>query len=448
MGMFHFYKSLTKKGKVGFIIFLIINASFLFLLISPYIPNYIGEFLDNQLLEECSERIQQYRTGPVSIRVQFINGTPVQNWNISFTQIRHEFLFGCNIYSFDSFNNITYPGFNEAYRLYFKNLFNLAVLPFYWSSYEPSSGLFPTESGINQTLVWCSQNNITAKGHPLVWSREAGTPSWLPLDNDSEMIQLLQNRISTLVTKYKNQIEYWDVINEPTHTNSFAHLSELDYVRLPLQWANNSNPAAHLTINEYGIEGHDFGYGPFYQLASDLIATNAPIDSIGMQGHEPRTDWIPATELWATLDAYAAFGKPVHITEFCPVSAPVPITNSWRKGLWSELEQAEYARRFYMLCFSHPTIGALIWWDLCDLTSWLEGGGLFRADMTPKPVYTTLSQLINQEWRSSGSQITNSTGWIQFRGFYGLYNISSQNGAFSSLISVNSGAPNQIILEV
>jgi len=448
MGLLHFYKSLTRGGKLGLIIFVIINTSFLFLLLSPYIPNYIGEFLDNQLLAQCPERIQQYRTGPISIRLQFINGTPVQDWNISFTQIQHEFLFGCNIFSFDSFNNITYPGFNEAYQQYFKNLFNLAVLPFYWSSYEPSPGLFPTESKINQTLAWCSQNNITAKGHPLVWSREAGIPSWLPLDNDTEMIELVRNRITTVVTKYKDQIKYWDVVNEPTHTNSFAHLSELNYVRLPLQWANSSSPAAHLTINEYGVEGHDFGYGPFYQLISDLISTNAPIDLIGMQGHEPRTDWIPATELKATLDAYAAFGKPVHITEFCPVSAPVPITNSWHKGLWSELEQAEYARRFYTLCFSHPNVGALIWWDLCDLTSWLEGGGLLKADMTPKPVYTTLSQLINQEWHTAGSQLSNSTGWIQFRGFYGRYNISLQNGAYQFSITTTSGSNNQFILNI
>ncbi|NVM55722.1 MAG: hypothetical protein HWN66_18630 [Candidatus Helarchaeota archaeon] len=45
-----FYKKLSKQGKGGFIIFLIFNASLLFLLLSPYIPNLIGEFRDNKLL--------------------------------------------------------------------------------------------------------------------------------------------------------------------------------------------------------------------------------------------------------------------------------------------------------------------------------------------------------------------------------------------------------------
>ena len=437
------YKNLSHWGKTGFIIFLIINASFIFLLLSPIIPNLIGELRDNQLIAECEERIRQIRTTPIRVQLQFANGTPIQGWNVSFNQINHEFFFGCNIYSFDSFSE---PGYNETYRSYFKRLFNFAVLPFYWKAYEPEEGVYPTEAHINVTLDWCIQNNITTKGHPLVWTRPYGKPDWISSKNDTELLGILEHRIKTLITKYQQKIEYWDIVNEPVHTEPFAGLSRFDFVFQSVQWANATNVNADLTVNDYGILGHDFGHGPFYQLLSDLIAQNSPFHSIGLQAHEPRTDWIPATEIWKTLEAYSQLGKQLFITEFSPISAPVPITNSWKKGIWSEEAQSEYAKMFYTVCFSHPSVRGIIWWDLTDLTSWLEGGGLLRDDMTPKLVYNMLDQLINNEWHTYGFQISNSTGWIEFQGFYGQYNISVQEGAYQFQIDVKSGTSNQFVL--
>jgi GH35 family endo-1,4-beta-xylanase len=442
------FKDLSKLGKIGLLVFIILNVSFIFLLLSPYIPNLIGEYQDEILLEQCQEDIIKYRTGDVKIKVQFANGTPASGYNISFNHIRHNFIFGCNIFSFDSYNESLNPGYNNLYKTYFKDLFNLAVLPFYWTGYEPVQGNFPTQSRLNDIINWCSLNNITTKGHPIHWTRPSGKPSWLPLENDSKMLDLIKNRTKTIISQYKDIIEYWDVVNEPIHTETYAGLTRENFCLYTLQWANQTNPDTHLTINDYGIIGHDFGGGPYYQLLNSLISNNAPIEFIGLQSHEPRTDWISATEIWATYTAYAELGKTIHITEFEPVSAAVPITNSWKKGTWSEAAQAEYARRFYTLSFAHPGVGAVIWWDLCDFGSWLEEGGLIDNDMTPKPVYNYLDQLINDQWRTKGSQLSNSTGWIDFQGFYGIYNISIQNGAYNFQIKAASDLINEFILEI
>ncbi|MHA1276800.1 MAG: endo-1,4-beta-xylanase [Candidatus Helarchaeota archaeon] len=442
-----FYKKLSKQGKVGFFIFLIVNVSFGFLLFSPYIPNFIGAFRDNQLLAGCDERIHQYRMGPVFIQLQNqTTGLPLTNWNLSYQLVKHEFVFGCNCYNMDEYNE---TGYNESYRNYFNQLFILAVVPFYWNAYEPEQNSFPTEAfKVNHTRDWGLQNNITLKGHPLLWSREYTYPGWLPLENDTAMLELMETRVRTIVSKYTGQIEYWDVVNEPIHTEPFAHLDRADYVYNALVWANETNPTARLIVNDYGIIGHDFGNGPFYRLLNDLIARNAPLDIIGLQSHDGgiHADWIPATEIWRSLNAYGQLGKPLHITEFIATSAPVPITNSWKKGMWSEDNQAEYASRFYKLCFSHPAVKGIIWWDLCDLNSWVSEGGLLNSSMGPKPVYYALDQLINHEWHTTGSQLTNASGWIDFTGFYGIYNISLPNGK-SQLINVGSGALNNFVLK-
>ena len=443
-----FFKNLNFWGKIGLIFFLILNFSFIFMLFSPYIPNFIGEFRDNLLLEQCSHDIQKYRMGPIKIKLEYINGTPIENYNVSYNQLQHEFFFGCNIFSLDSFHGAQYTGYNESYKNYFKNLFNLAVLPFYWSYYEPQQGYFPMDSWLNNTINWCELNNITTKGHPIQWTRAIGQPDWLPSENNTLRYQLLENHTKHIVSKYNNSIQYWDSVNEPTHTQPFIGLSRQDYVFNSLKWASDSNSNGLFTINDYGILGHDYGGGPFYQLLNQLIQRNTPFQYIGFQSHEQRTDWIPATEIWGTLEAYSQLNKPIQITEFAPISSPVPITNSWKKGLWSELEQAEYARRFYTLCFSHPNINAIIWWDLCETNSWLEGSGLIRTDMTPKIVYTTLDQLINDDWHTSGSEITNSSGWVEFQGFFGNYNLSIQNDLYNYQISVDSDSNNEFLITI
>ncbi|MHA1267055.1 MAG: endo-1,4-beta-xylanase [Candidatus Helarchaeota archaeon] len=439
-------KSLTRSGKIGFVIFLVINASLIFLLVSPILPNFIGQYLDDQLLAGCDARIREYRTGLIEIQLQnATDGSPLQGWTVNYSHIKHEFVFGCNIYGFDSFST---PEDNNIYKARFKQLFEFAVLPFYWANYEPTEGTFPTEASVNTTLAWCLQNNITTKGHPLAWTRSL--PTWWNSYNESKQRELLETRIQTLVSKYQGQIDWWDVVNEPIHTTPLAGMSAFDYCRNAYLWAKAANPSAHLTINDYGIVGHDvFGGGPFYNLINDLLAAGTPIDAIGVQLHEPRTDWVPATEIWDTFDAYACLGKPIYVTEFTPISSPtIPITNSWKKGTWTEENQAEYARRFYTLCFSHPACEGIIWWDLADTFSWLEGGGLLREDLTPKPVYTTLDQLINHDWRTFGTQLTNASGWIHFQGFFGDYNISVQSGAYNFIISASSGNKNQFIIKI
>ena len=40
------WKDLSRRGKAGVLIFLAIDASFIFLLLSPYVPNLVGEYQD------------------------------------------------------------------------------------------------------------------------------------------------------------------------------------------------------------------------------------------------------------------------------------------------------------------------------------------------------------------------------------------------------------------
>ena len=81
-----------------------------------------------------------------------------------------------------------------------------------------------------------------------------------------------------------------------------------------------------------------------------------PFDGIGIQAHEPRDMRFPLDRVQEVLDQYAALGKELHITEFTPTSGGWKITGSHRKGVWDEAAQADYAVKFYRVCFANPAV--------------------------------------------------------------------------------------------
>ena len=60
---------------------------------------------------------------------------------------------------------------------------------------------------------------------------------------------------------YKDRIEIWDAVNEPTHLQPIGGQTLYNYVANCFNWVKNKDANALLTINDFGIMGHDFGYG-------------------------------------------------------------------------------------------------------------------------------------------------------------------------------------------
>jgi len=422
--------------------FLFINASFLFLLCSPAVTNPLGKYLDRKTLEAADARIPKVRKAAVTITLQAADGAPIANARMTFRQTRHEFIFGNILFEFDQFAAAEE---NERFKQEFKRLFNLAVLPFYWSNYEPSPGEFPELKGLDEMIAWCESNEIIAKGHPLVWRNPSGYPEWLPEDRE-KVTELLRARVESTVAQYQGRIKIWDVVNEPTHLPRFGRQSVFDYVLDSFQRARAKDPHARLSINEYGIEGHDFGYGPYYRLVRKLLKRGAAIDLIGIQGREPRTDWVPAWKLWLTLTAYSRLGLPIHITELTVPSAELPITNSWKKGVWTEQDQADYLESYYKLCFSMPAVEGIIYWGLYDGTAWVKNGALLAPDWRRKPSYQRLDRLINQQWHSQGNAVTDRNGSFEFSGFYGQYQITLADTGQKFMVTSSKTGPNSFVL--
>ena len=94
--------------------------------------------------------------------------------------------------------------------------------------------------------------------------------------------------------------------------------------------------------------------------------------------------------------------------------------------------------------FAHPAVEQIVYWNVVDGYAHLwdpdpekikasQGdmtigenyyyGGLLRFDMSPKPAYHKIKELTQKVWHTEESAVTDPDGCMEFRGFFGKYDI-------------------------
>jgi len=392
----------------------------------------MAERREREIVAATEAAIEKHRKADAKVRIVDAEGKPAAGVKVSIEQTGHEFLFGCNIYRFDRYQN---DARNAAYERRFDELFNYATVGFYWRWYEPQRGK-PQYEYTDKVVEWCRQRGIRLKGHPLLWGNQAGVPTW---SQGQPSPEIQRQRVVDIMQRYQGRIEFWEVVNEP------SHLAE-PKIDQPYRWARQADPRAYLIVNDYHVLGD--GCPGFLKLVTEAKQNGVPFDGIGIQAHEPRTMRFPLDRVEEILDRYALLGRELHITEFTPASAGQKISGSHREGVWDEAAQADYAVKFYRVCFAHPSMRAITWWDLCDDGSWLPGGGMLRADMSPKPVYEQLKRLIHEEWKTRVTETTDAAGRFSFRGFCGEYRVVIElpGGKVERPFQLRKGVPRDIVV--
>jgi len=406
---------------------------------------------DSELLSQARESIQRYRKTDITVQVQSSDGAPVPNAKVKLEQVNHEFLFGCNLFPF---NRCANSDQEEAFRSRFAALFNYATLGFYWASYEFERGK-PGYDYTDQVLEWTDKQGIACKGHPLVWDHPASSPRWLP-DDLAEIAPLVHERVKNVVSRYKNRIHFWDVVNEATHLPDGvnktkmgawgAAIGPVPYTGEPLRIARAANPDAALLVNDYRTD-------PAYlRLLSSLRKERGFLmNAVGIQSHMHQGVW-PLHKVYSVCETYARLGLPLHFTETTILSGGRENKEWGPTTAEGEAAQAEHTANFYTMLFSHPSVAAVTWWDLSDYQAWQRApAGLVRQDMSPKPAYERLLDLIRRQWWTKAEAATDEKGLCSFRGCHGSYQVSAE--ALNKRISkqdlrVGRAHPNQITLRL
>jgi len=392
-----------------------------------------------KVLQQAAENVEKYRKSDASVQLLDENSEPLAGVRVEIEQETQDFLFGAILFDLVWDREMS-PEREQLLKERFAGLFNMAILPFYWGSYEPVPG-HPRWDLIEPALEWCLEQGITCKGHPLGWTHQVGIPDEV-LDlslEDAEM--MLHARIIENVIGFRDRITLWDVVNEPVNTVSWE-LGHQDrskagrYGReIPVQeltgWverayktAYRANPGNQYILNEFRQIADPAVRKRFYDFTEELLDKETPIHGLGLQAHEPRDEWFDPVDVWETLELYAQFGLPLHITEFSPQSDGAPITGGYREGSWTRETQAEFTEEMYRIWFGHPSVVSINWWGISDANSWLPGAGFLDEDLGSKPAYEVLKKLIKEEWITPDMQLTaDSEGTIRFRGFHGKYRL-------------------------
>ena len=97
----------------------------------------------------------------------------------------------------------------------------------------------------------------------------------------------------------------------------------------------------------------------------------------------------------------------------------------WESTAEGEAFQAREVERFYTMLYSHPAVEAITWWDFTDLHAWQGApAGFLRKDMSPKPAYNVLHDLIKKKWWTRQELTTDQAGKARFRGTIGDYRVT------------------------
>jgi endo-1,4-beta-xylanase len=382
----------------------------------------------------------QHRTATNTLKLVSKDGTPIKNQEVSVSQIKHKFLFGCNAFDAVPLVNGELEGAikdqtEERYRNFFE-IFNAATMPFYWGRFEPEKGHPKTEQLIKASK-WLISNDCTIKGHPLCW--HTVTAPWLIDMSNEDILKTQLDRINRDVSDFKGIIDMWDVINEVVimpifdkYDNGITRickdLGRIGIIREMFAATKRANPAASLLLN-------DFDTSISYEiLVEGCLEAGIPIDAIGIQSHMHQGYW-GVEKTMKVLERFSHFNLPIHFTENSLVSGHIMPTeiedlNDYKLDEWpstpeGEARQAEEVVTHYRTLFEHPLVESITWWDLKD-GAWLGApSGLIRKDNSVKPAYEELHKLIKGEWWTGTKQvITNEVGSIDFRGFLGEYEIT------------------------
>ena len=243
-------------------------------------------------------------------------------------------------------------------------------------------------------VAFAEQHKIKVRGHNFVWHE--ALPAWfagtVTKDNAKKF---LTEHILTVGGRYKGKMQSWDVVNEALNDDGTLRKSPWlniigeDYIAKAFQFAHEADPAAELYYNDYSLENEAKRKGAV-ELVKKLKAQGITVTAVGLQGHD-KLDWPTAKQQADTIEAFAALGVKVCITELdvdvLPRNAPgtsadISATSSGGAGLnpytagLPDAVQQELARRyaelFDIFVKYRASISRVTFWGVTDAGSWLN----------------------------------------------------------------------------
>ena len=282
----------------------------------------------------------------------------------------------------------------------------------YWSKVTPENagkwGRVEAErdvmdwSGLDQAYALAKAKGLAIQMHVLVWGNQQ--PAWIEDLPPQEQLAEIREWFAAVAERYP-QLDFVEVVNEPLHDppnrrgKGGGHYIEAlggngktgwDWVLNAFRMARSYFPHARLMINDYDIT-NDPAATQRYKAIIQLLQAERLIDAIGVQGHAFSTRAeIPTATHIANLDALAATGLPIYVTEL-DIDGPT-----------DEAQLQDY-RRIFPMFWEHPAVrGITLWGFRPPVWRNAQGAYVVRKDGTERPALLWLRQYLREQPACAG----------------------------------------------
>ncbi|MGB9492736.1 MAG: endo-1,4-beta-xylanase, partial [Terriglobales bacterium] len=269
---------------------------------------------------------------------------------------------------------------------------------------------------------FAARHNMKVRGHTLVWHRQ--NPAWLTVAHytPSQLSNLLETHIRTVVGHYRGKIFAWDVANEAFDEGKNAGKLRSTvwydqpgigfagqgtaYLAQCFRWAHEADPHALLFYNEAEAEVINPKSDAIYAMARAFKRDGVPIDGIGFQMHVANLH-ADFTSISANIARFTSLGLQVHITE---MDVALPVDANGNASPADLQRQADIYRQVADACGSHPGCTAIQTWGFTDKYSWIgshskhtQGAGLlFDREYRAKPAREAVRKGLDTRHAAAG----------------------------------------------
>lgn len=264
--------------------------------------------------------------------------------------------------------------------------------------------LRPTEpfwnwSDPDKLVQFAENNNMKLRGHTFVWHNQ-NPPFINNLTNKEKAIQVLQDTINQVLTRYKGKFYEYDVCNEiiddtgRLRDSIWMKTIGTEYIDIAFKTARAADPGVKLILNDYNNEYAGTTKGDaFYRLVKELVERNIPIDGVGFQLHVLAEQPINEQALRSNIKRFKELGLSVSFTEV-DVRIKMPLT--------AEKQAAQQKVYLDLLRIAlDEKVSSFVLWGYTDAYSWIPGtfagygsAHPFDKDKTPKPVFKKMKEII------------------------------------------------------
>jgi len=284
-----------------------------------------------------------------------------------------------------------------------------------WAEIHPEPDVYDF-SGADAVVAFAEANNMEVRGHTLLWHSQ--NPEWVTEAAATwtceEARDVLEEHITTVVSRYAGQIYEWDVANEifqddwdaggvrlRTEANPFLAACSEDPVALigdAFRWADAADPDALLFLNDYNAEGINNKTNAYYALVQELLADGVPIDGFGAQGHLSLMYGFDDT-IQENFERFAALGLKVAVTE---ADVRMPLGEDGEPTAEQIALQAERYDAMLEACLNVPACTSFTVWGFDDARSWVPGvfpegyATIMTEDFEKKPAYYALLESLTE----------------------------------------------------